>query len=97
MQVTVTSADWAGHTGFICGFTRTPFPITLLFSHLGVVSDAVGARVVLGDLNVKMENADPMFDQCWASVVDGGPTLVKHWVDVSCLLGYSQTNESKIN
>ena len=27
-----------------------------------------------------------MFDQWWASVVDGGPTLVKHWVDVSCLL-----------
>ena len=28
-----------------------------------------------------------MLDQCWASVVDGGPTLVQHWVDVSCLLG----------
>ena len=25
--------------------------------------------------------------QCWASVVDGGPTLVKHGVDGSCLLG----------
>ena len=25
--------------------------------------------------------------QCWASVVDGGPTLDQHWVDVSCLLG----------
>ena len=25
--------------------------------------------------------------QCWVSVVDGGPTLVQHWVDVSCLLG----------
>ena len=30
----------------------------------------------------------PMFDQCWANVVDGGPTLVKHWLDVSCLLGW---------
>ena len=29
----------------------------------------------------------PMFDQCWTYVVNGGPTLVKHWVDVSCLLG----------
>ena len=28
-----------------------------------------------------------MFDQCWANVVDGGPTLVKHWVYVSSLLG----------
>ena len=25
-----------------------------------------------------------MFDQCWPNVVDGGPGLVKHWVDVSC-------------
>ena len=32
----------------------------------------------------------PMFDQCWANVVDGGPTLGKHWVDVSCLLWISQ-------
>ena len=30
---------------------------------------------------------DPMLDQCWADVVDGGPTLVQHWVDVSCFLG----------
>ena len=31
----------------------------------------------------------PMLDQCWASVVDGGPTLVQHWVDVivSFMLG----------
>ena len=28
-----------------------------------------------------------MFDQCWANVVDGGPTLAKHWVDVSWWLG----------
>ena len=31
-----------------------------------------------------------MVDHCWANVVDGGPTLVKHWVkhwvDVPCLL-----------
>ena len=31
-----------------------------------------------------------MFDQCWAIVVDGGPTLVKHWVDVSRLLRRSR-------
>ena len=30
-----------------------------------------------------------MLDQCWASVVDVGPTLVQHSVDVSCLLGSS--------
>ena len=29
-----------------------------------------------------------MLDQYWDSVVDGGPTLVHHCVDVSCLLGF---------
>ena len=28
-----------------------------------------------------------MLYQCWASVVDGGPTMVQHRVDFSCLLG----------
>ena len=28
-----------------------------------------------------------MFDQCLSNVIDGRPTLVKHWVDVSCFLG----------
>ena len=28
-----------------------------------------------------------MFDQCWPTVHDVGPELIKHWVDVSCLLG----------
>ena len=27
-----------------------------------------------------------MLVQCWSSVVDGGPTLDQHWVDVSCCL-----------
>ena len=31
----------------------------------------------------------PMLDQYWADVVDGGPTLGKQWVYVSCLLGSS--------
>ena len=31
---------------------------------------------------------DPMLDQCLANVVDGGPTVIQHWVDVACLLGY---------
>ena len=30
---------------------------------------------------------DPMLVQCWASVVDGGPTLKQHWVNFLCLLG----------
>ena len=28
----------------------------------------------------------PLLVQCWASVVDGGPTLNQHWDNVSCLL-----------
>ena len=28
-----------------------------------------------------------MLGQCWTSVVDVGPTLPQHWLNVSCLLG----------
>ena len=28
-----------------------------------------------------------MLDQYWANVVDGGPILVRYWIDVSCSLG----------
>ena len=30
---------------------------------------------------------EQMLVQCWADVVDGGPTLNQHWFNVSCLLG----------
>ena len=29
----------------------------------------------------------PMFDQCWPTVYDVGPTLTQHCFNVSCLLG----------
>ena len=32
----------------------------------------------------------PMLVQCWASVVDGGPTLRQHWITELCLLGSCQ-------
>ena len=37
-------------------------------------------------------NILPMLDQCWASLVDGGTTLVQHWEDFSCLLGTHRYN-----
>ena len=36
----------------------------------------------------------PMFDLCWPTVYDVGPTLVKHWVDVSWMLGRHVTHIS---
>ena len=38
-------------------------------------------------LTQQTQAIDPVFDQCWASVVDGGPTLIKHWANILCLLG----------
>ena len=35
-------------------------------------------------------NIHQMLGQWWARVVDGGPTLVQHLVDVSCLKGSQQ-------
>ena len=39
------------------------------------------------------QNVGPMLSQCWASVVDGGPTLVQHRANVSRLLCSSAGKE----
>ena len=33
--------------------------------------------------------------QCWANVVDDGPTLYRHWLNDSCLLGDNVYNSPK--
>ena len=33
-------------------------------------------------------HVNPMLVECWASVLDVGPILQQHWVDISCLLGH---------
>ena len=38
-------------------------------------------------LTQQTRDIEPMLVQCWASVVDDGPALNQHWVNVSCLLG----------
>ena len=38
-------------------------------------------------------DSEPMLVQCWADVVDGGPTLSQHWFTGSCLLGKGFTFE----
>ena len=43
--------------------------------------------VVSGLATQQTRYSNPLLVQCWASVVDGGPTLDQHWFDVSCLLG----------
>ena len=40
-----------------------------------------------GAANQQTRDVDPMLFYCWASVVDGGPALKQHWVNVSYLLG----------
>ena len=45
----------------------------------------------LVDTIQQTRHIDLMFDQCWAEVVDGGPTLVQHLFYVSCLLGTQLT------
>ena len=37
-------------------------------------------------MSQKKRRIEPMLNQCWAAVVDGGPTLVRHRGDVSRLL-----------
>ena len=47
---------------------------------------ALGHRVY--DLPTQQtRDIEPLLIQCWASVVDGGPTLNQQWLNVACLLG----------
>ena len=39
-------------------------------------------------LSQQTQDIHPMLVRCWASVVDGGPALNQHWVNVSCFLCY---------
>ena len=34
----------------------------------------------------QVRNINPILEQCWTSVVDGGPTLVQYWGDEACLM-----------
>ena len=38
---------------------------------------------------------DPVLDQCWASVVDGGPTLIQTWVNGLCFHETTSANDGK--
>ena len=35
------------------------------------------------------QNVHPMLGYRWPTVIDAGPTLTNHWVNVSCLMGYN--------
>ena len=32
----------------------------------------------------------PVLDLCWPTVFDAGPTLIQHWANILCLVGYRQ-------
>ena len=49
----------------------------LLFSHAGQSRSSITQQT---------RDVNPMLYYCWASVADGGPTVIQHWVNVSCLL-----------
>ena len=38
-------------------------------------------------LTQKTRRSEPMLAQCWASVIDGGPTLGQHWFNGACFAG----------
>ena len=37
--------------------------------------------------NQQTRDIEPLLVQCWASVVDGGPTLNQQWLNLSSSLG----------
>ena len=57
---------------------------------VSLVADTSGLKVLINiQATFTQRDIHPMLNQCWASVVDAGPTLILHWAIVSCLLGDS--------
>ena len=58
------------------------------------IMPTVGQRLVFAGIRTSFRlglsssrDIEPLLVQCWASVVDGGPTLNHQWLNVSRLLG----------
>ena len=49
-------------------------------------NSTLGQRLVFASQLAR--DIEPVLDKCWASVVDSGPELHQHWLNVSCLLGW---------
>ena len=70
--------------------------VYMVETHIMTVGDALTQNVMCAWCgqgkrqwaSQQTRDIDQMFDQCWPTVYDVGPTLVKHWLDVSCFLGY---------
>ena len=68
--------------------------VAVLLSLVLVVMDVVshadgraaGKALTIHHHSQRARDVDPMLVYCWATVVDGGPTISQHWVNVSHLL-----------
>ena len=86
-----TAKGWAHmqyeHVG-CCGIYQTLK--TWRASNHGNVIKSWDSRACAGcqtrDEIQQIRNVQPMLVQCWPSIVDDGPTLYQHWLNVSCLL-----------
>ena len=61
----------------------------VLWSYLSlcIVTDMTLLYLMLLVYLVQANTVQRCLDRCWASVMDGGPALVRRWADVPCLLG----------
>ena len=55
-----------------------PYPVRDVFR--SILFNRRGAEQQTRDI-------EPMLDYCLANVVDGGPTMIQNWHNVSCLVG----------
>ena len=70
----------------------TWIPMLWVYGHYKYVNSFSAGTVLIrqnlgGGPTQQTRHIDQMLDQCWPIVYDVGPTLVKHWIYVSCLLG----------
>ena len=65
--------------------------ITLIYIGLETLFRNTHIKPMTKRLSQQTRDVQPMLFECWANVVDGGPTFKQHWLNVSCLLRYNYT------
>ena len=65
--------------------------ITLIYIGLKTLFRNTHIKPMTRRPSQQTRDVQPMLFECWANVVDGGPTFKQHWLNVSCLLRYNYT------
>ena len=97
------SCRHGGHQTNINKFSSwSPHPIVIIFWHSMHTSMITAISSCRSPWTISQpyhreytRGVHPMLGQWWRAVADGGPSLTRHWVNVSCLLLWTQPERDR--